>query len=142
MRSSNPFLMNVLKKIATPAKVEAGYGSSFRFRHVIFSWPEFNVDINSMNSLSKKTLMPEKLCRHGVTFPVNAMFFWKQQVWINCRKKNCSVDGSSLSDDVRQEKLEARFFFLLFYSRHRSRQKATLPPGARSGTKIALPLTA
>jgi len=108
MRSSNPFLMNVLKKIATPAKWKLVTAVLFGFVMLFFSWPEFNVDINSMNSLSKKTLDAGKTLQAWGDFSGKCYVFLETTSLDQLQKKNDQL-MYSLSDDVRQEKLKPVF---------------------------------
>jgi predicted exporter/SAM-dependent methyltransferase len=108
MRPSNPFLMNVLKKIATPAKWKLVTAVLFGFVMLFFSWPEFNVDINSMNSLSKKTLDAGKTLQAWGDFSGKCYVFLETTSLDQLQKKNDQL-MYSLSNDVRQEKLKPVF---------------------------------
>ncbi len=58
-RLSNQFLFNAVKKVAAPAKWKLIAAVVFALVMIFFARPVFNVDINSMNSLSKETIAAE-----------------------------------------------------------------------------------
>lgn len=62
-RLSNPFLLNVIRKISVPAKWKLIAASVFGLLMLFFARPEFNVDINSMNSLSRQTIAADNNIR-------------------------------------------------------------------------------
>ena len=107
-RPSNPFLMNVIKKIAAPAKWKLVTAVLLGLVMLFFAWPEFNVDINAMNSLSKKTLDAGKILQAWGDFSGKCYVFLEAKSLDQLQKKNDQL-MYSLSNDVRQEKLKPVF---------------------------------
>lgn len=58
-RPSNPILLNALKKIAAPARWKLIGVFIFGVIMLFFAKPVFNIDLNSMNSVSKETIAAE-----------------------------------------------------------------------------------
>lgn len=58
-RASNSLLLNIIKKIAAGAKWKLMAALAFGLLMIFFVRPVFNVDINSMNSVSKETITAE-----------------------------------------------------------------------------------
>ena len=78
-RQSNPFLMHVLQKIAAPAKWKLLAMVVFGLVMLFFADPQFDANINAMNSVSKETIAAEKtLTNTGVIFPGNVIYFCKR----------------------------------------------------------------
>ena len=107
-RPSNPFLMNVIKKIAAPAKWKLVTAVLLGLVMLFFAWPEFNVDINAMNSISKKTLEAGKTLQAWGDFSGKCYVFLEAKSLDQLQKKNDQL-MYSLSNDVQQEKLKPVF---------------------------------
>lgn len=58
-RMSNPFLSDMIRKLAAPKKWKLFAVLAFGLLMLFFARPVFNVDINSMNSVSKETIAAE-----------------------------------------------------------------------------------
>jgi predicted exporter/SAM-dependent methyltransferase len=107
-RQSNPLLLNAIKKVAAPAKWKLAVAVVFGFIMLFFAWPEFNVDLNSMNSVSQKTLQAGEVLQKWGDFSGKCYVFMEAKNLDELQKKNAQL-MDSLSDDVRQEKLAPVF---------------------------------
>jgi uncharacterized protein len=121
VRQSNPFLLNAIKKFAAPAKWKLVAAFVFGLIMLFFSWPEFNVDLNSMNSISKKTLEAGETLQAWGDFSGKCYVFLEATSMDQLQKKNDQL-MYSLSDDVRQRKLKPVFLpSVLFPSSERAK---------------------
>ncbi|MDD4357672.1 MAG: MMPL family transporter, partial [Smithellaceae bacterium] len=59
-RTTNPFLLDALVKISAPAKWKAVAAVLFGLTMLFFAKPAFNVDLQTMNSVSKDTIRAEQ----------------------------------------------------------------------------------
>ncbi len=107
-RQSNPFLLNAIKKFAAPAKWKLVAAVVFGLIMLFFSWPEFNVDLNSMNSVSKKTLEAGETLQTWGDFSGKCYVFLEAKSLEELQKKNNQLMGW-LKNDVQKEKLHPVF---------------------------------
>ena len=107
-RSSSPLLMNAIKKMAAPANWKLAAAIVFGIIMLFFAWPEFNVDLNSMNSVSKKTLEAGKILEAWGDFSGKCYVLLEADNLNQLQKKNDRL-MDELSGDVRQEKLKPVF---------------------------------
>jgi predicted exporter/SAM-dependent methyltransferase len=107
-RRNNPFLMNAIKKVAAPAKWKLAAAVAFGLIMLFFAWPEFNVDLNAMNSVSRKTLQAGEVLQKWGDFSGKCYVFMEAKNLDQLQKKNAQL-MDSLSGDVRQEKLAPVF---------------------------------
>ncbi len=107
-RRNNPFLLNAIKKVAAPAKWKLAAAVAFGFIMLFFAWPEFNVDLNSMNSVSRKTLQAGEVLQKWGDSSGRCYVFMEAKSVDELQKKNAQL-MNSLSGDVRQEKLAPVF---------------------------------
>lgn len=107
-RQSNPYLLNAIRKMAAPAKWKIVVAAAFGIILALFAWPEFNVDMNSMNSVSQKTLDAGKTMEAWGDFSGKCYVFLEAQSLDELQKKNDRL-MNTLSDDVRKEKLNPVF---------------------------------
>jgi len=108
VRQSNPFLLNAIKKFAAPAKWKLIAAVIFGFIMLFFAWPEFNVDLNSMNSVSKKTLEAGETLQAWGDFSGKCYVFLEAKSLGELQKKNDQLMGW-LKNDVQKEKLQPVF---------------------------------
>jgi predicted exporter len=108
-KSSNPMLLNAVKKIAAPANWKLIAAVAFGLIMLFFAKPVFNVDLNAMNSMSKETInADEKMQDVWGNLSGKSYVFLEAQSIVKLQEKNDQL-MNRLADDVRQEKLSPAF---------------------------------
>ncbi len=122
-RLRNQLLFKGIKKIAAPAKWKLFTASAFGLVMLFFAWPVFNVNINSMNSLSKETITAENnIQKTWGDFSGKCYVFLQASDISQLQKKNDQL-LPLLTKDVQAGKLSSAFLpSLLFPSAEKSQQ--------------------
>lgn len=109
-RQSNPFLMHVLQKIAAPAKWKLLAMVVFGLVMLFFAHPQFDANINAMNSVSKETIAAEKTLQNTWgDFSGKCYIFLQAPSIAQLQEKNDQL-MPILTADIQKEKLS--FVFL------------------------------
>ncbi len=104
-RPTNPFIMSAVKKIAAPAKWKLITAIIFGMVMLFFAKPVFNVDMNSMNSVSQEAINAEKKLQNTWgDFSSKSYVFLEATNISELQVKNDEL-MEFLSADVREGKL-------------------------------------
>ncbi len=121
-RLRNPFLFNTIKKFAAPAKWKLITALVFCLGMLFFAWPVFNVDINSMNSLSKETIAADNNIQKTWGDLSGKCYVFLQAPDISALQQKNDRLLPLLAKDVHAGKLSSAFLpSLLFPSKETSR---------------------
>jgi predicted exporter/predicted O-methyltransferase YrrM len=108
-KPSNPLLFNAVKKFAAPANWKLIAAIVFGLIMLFFAKPVFNVDMNTMNSMSKETINADKKMQSvWGNLSGKCYVFLEAPGIAQLQKKNDQL-MDWLSNDVRQEKLSPAF---------------------------------
>jgi predicted exporter/SAM-dependent methyltransferase len=108
-RETNRFLKSAINKIAAPANWKLIAAIVFGLAMLFFAKPVFNVDMNTMNSMSEETIRSgENMQRVWGDFSGQSYVFLEAQNLSQLQQKNDAL-MNLLADDVRQEKLSPVF---------------------------------
>ncbi len=122
-RLSNLLLFNTIKNIAAPARWKLIAALAFGLVMLFFARPVFNVDINSMNSLSKETITAENNIQKTWGDLSGKCYVFLQAPDISQLQQKNDQLLPLLTKDVQAGKLSAAFLpSLLFPSPERGRE--------------------
>jgi predicted exporter/SAM-dependent methyltransferase len=114
-RQSNPFLMHVLQKIAAPAKWKLLVMVVLGVIMLFFAHPEFDANINAMNSVSKETIAAEKTLQNTWgDFSGKCYVFLQAPSIAQLQQKNDQL-MPILAADIQKEKLSSVFLPSLLF---------------------------
>jgi len=108
-KQSNPLLFNAIKKIAAPANWKLIAAIVFGLIMLFFAKPVFNVDMNTMNSMSKETINADKKMQSVWGNLSGKCYVLLQAPSVAQLQKKSDQLMTWLSSDVRQEKLSPVF---------------------------------
>ncbi len=112
---SNPLLMHALQKIATPAKWKLLIMIVFGVVMLFFAHPEFDANINAMNSVSKETIHAEKTLQNiWGDFSGKCYVFLQAPSIAQLQQKNDRL-MPILAADIQKEKLSSVFLPSLLF---------------------------
>ncbi len=122
-RQSNPVLLNVIKKVAAPAKWKLIVATLFGVVMLFFAYPQFDANINSMNSMSQETIGAEKkLQETWGNFSGKCYIFLQAPSITQLQQKNDQL-LPLLTDDVQKEKLASAFLPTVLFPSRETGQK-------------------
>ncbi len=122
-RLHNQLLFNSIKQFAAPAKWKLIAALAFGLGMLFFARPVFNVDINSMNSLSKETINAENNIQKTWGGLSGKCYVFLQAPDISLLQKKNDQLLPLLTKDVQAGKLSSAFLpTLLFPSKERGRE--------------------
>ena len=122
-KPGNPLLLNAVKIIAAPAKWKLIAAIIFGLAMLFFAKPVFNVDMNSMNSMSKETINADRKMRDvWGNLSGRCYVFLEASDEKQLRKKNDQLAGW-LAGDVRDEKLSSPFLPTVLFPTQETAQK-------------------
>ncbi|PKN67440.1 MAG: hypothetical protein CVU54_16995 [Deltaproteobacteria bacterium HGW-Deltaproteobacteria-12] len=125
-RLRNQLLFNSIKKFAAPARWKLIAAFVFGLVMIFFARPVFNVDINSMNSLSKETITADNNMQKTWGDLSGKCYVFLQAPNISQLQLKNDQLLEVLSKDVQAGKLSSAFLpSLLFPSAEKSRQNLT-----------------
>jgi predicted exporter/SAM-dependent methyltransferase len=108
-KRSKPLLFNAIEKIASPANWKLIAAIAFGLIMLLFAKPVFNVDLNTMNSMSKDTIAADKKMQSvWGNFSGKCYVLLEAPSIAQLQKKNDQLMNWLVSD-VRQEKLSTVF---------------------------------
>jgi len=108
-RETNRFLKNTINKIAAPANWKLIAVIVFGVTMLFFARPVFNVDMNTMNSMSEETMRSgENMQRVWGDFSGRSYVFLDAQNLEQLQEKNTAL-MDVLANDVRQKKIAPVF---------------------------------
>ncbi len=108
-KPGNPLLLNAVKKFAAPAKWKLIAAIIFGLAMLFFAKPVFNVDMNTMNSMSEATRSADrKMQEIWGNLSGRCYVFLEASDMNQLRKKNDQL-ASWLAGDVQDEKLSSPF---------------------------------
>jgi predicted exporter/ubiquinone/menaquinone biosynthesis C-methylase UbiE len=108
-RPANPLLLNALKKIAAPARWKLIGAVIFGVILLFFAKPVFNIDLNTMNSVSKETLAAENgIKKTWGDLSGKCYVFLQAPSIVQLQQKNDQL-MTILSKDIQTEKLSSVF---------------------------------
>ncbi len=114
-RQSNPFLMHTLQKIAAPAKWKLLVMVVFGVVMLFFAHPQFDANINAMNSVSKETIAAEKTLQNTWgDFSGKCYIFLQAPCIAQLQQKNDQL-MPILTADIQKEKLSSVFLPSLLF---------------------------
>jgi predicted exporter/2-polyprenyl-3-methyl-5-hydroxy-6-metoxy-1,4-benzoquinol methylase len=114
-RQSNPLLIHALQKIAAPAKWKLLVMVVFGAVMLFFAHPEFDANINAMNSVSKETIDAEKTLQNTWgDFSGKCYIFLQAPSIAQLQQKNDQL-MPILAADIQKEKLSSVFLPSLFF---------------------------
>ncbi|MGB5217454.1 MAG: MMPL family transporter [Smithella sp.] len=106
-KPGNPMLLNAVKKIAAPAPWKLIAAIVFGLAMLFFAKPVFNVDMNSMNSMSAATMSADRKMQDvWGNLSGRCYVFLEASDMNQLRGKNDQL-ANWLADDVRQKKLSS-----------------------------------
>jgi uncharacterized protein len=108
-RRTNRFLLHAVIKIAAPAKWKLIAAIVFGLIMLLFAKPVFNVDLNSMNSMSKSSINADKKVQSVWGSLSGKCYVFMEATSIGELQKKNDQLMNRLSDDVRREKLSPVF---------------------------------
>jgi len=108
-RPSNPILLNALKKIAAPARWKLIGAFIFGVIMLFFAKPVFNIDLNSMNSMSKETIAAENSIQKTWGDLSGKCYVFLQASSISQLQQKNDQLMTILSKDIQAEKLSSVF---------------------------------
>ena len=108
-KPGNPLLSNAVQKFAAPAKWKLIAAIIFGLAMLFFAKPVFNVDMNSMNSMSEATMNADKKMQEvWGNLSGRCYVFLQASDMTQLREKNDQLAGW-LAGDIRDEKLSPPF---------------------------------
>ena len=108
-RPRHPFLFDLIKKVSTPARWKPVAALSFGLLMLFFAKPVFNVDISSMNSVSKEAIAAENIIQKTWGDLSGKCYVFLQAADIaRLQEKNDQL-LPLLTKDVREGKLSSVF---------------------------------
>ncbi|MGD0021546.1 MAG: methyltransferase domain-containing protein, partial [Smithellaceae bacterium] len=114
-RQSNPLLMHTLQKVAAPAKWKLLVMVVFGVVMLFFAHPEFDANINAMNSVSKETIDAEKTLQNTWgDFSGKCYIFLQAPSIAQLQQKNDQL-MPILAVDIQKEKLSSVFLPSLLF---------------------------
>jgi predicted exporter/SAM-dependent methyltransferase len=114
-RQSNPLLMHALQKIAAPAKWKLMVMIVFGAVMLLFAHPEFDANINAMNSVSRETIDAEKTLQNTWgDFSGKCYIFLQAPSIAQLQQKNDQL-MPILAADIQKEKLSSVFLPSLLF---------------------------
>ena len=105
-RQSNPLLINALKKIAAPAKWKLLLMVVFGAVMLFFAHPEFDANINAMNSVSKDMITADKKLQRWGDLSGKCYVFLQAPSIAQLQQKNDQL-MPVLTADIQKEKLSS-----------------------------------
>jgi uncharacterized protein len=125
-RQTNPLLINAIKKIAAAAKWKLIAAVGLGLIMLFFAWPNFNVDLQTMNSVSPDSIAAEKtLQANWGDFSGKCYVFLEAASIDQLQKKNDQL-MAILAVDVQKERLSAAFLpSVLFPSSQNAQRNLT-----------------
>lgn len=122
-KPGNPWLLNAVKEFAAPAKWKLIAAIIFGLAMLFFAKPVFNVDMNSMNSMSEATKSADRKMQDvWGNFSGRCYVFLEASDMTQLRKKNDQLAGW-LAADVRDEKLSTPFLPTVLFPSPETAQK-------------------
>ena len=103
---SNPLLINALKKIAAPAKWKLLVMVAFGAVMLFFAHPEFDANINAMNSVSKDMVSADKKLQRWGDLSGKCYVFLQAPSLAQLQQKNDQL-MPVLAADIQKEKLSS-----------------------------------
>jgi predicted exporter/SAM-dependent methyltransferase len=103
---SNPLLINALKKIAAPAKWKLLLMVAFGIVMLFFAHPEFDANINAMNSVSKEMINADKKLQRWGDLSGKCYIFLQAPSIAQLQQNNDQL-MPVLAADIQKEKLSA-----------------------------------
>ena len=105
-RQSNPLFINALKKIAAPAKWKLLVMVAFGVLMLFFAHPEFDANINAMNSVSKDMINADKKLQKWGDLSGKCYVFLQTSSLAQLQQKNDQL-MPVLAADIQKEKLSS-----------------------------------
>ena len=122
-KPGNAWLLNTVKMFAAPAKWKLMAAMIFGLAMLFFAKPVFNVDMNSMNSMSEATKSADRKMQDvWGNFSGRCYVFLEASDMTQLRKKNDQLAGW-LAADVRDEKLSTPFLPTVLFPSPETAQK-------------------
>jgi predicted exporter/SAM-dependent methyltransferase len=122
-RPSNPMLLNTIKKVAAPANWKLIICILFGVVMLFFAYPQFDANINSMNSVSEDTINAEKkLQETWGDFSGKCYIFLQAPSIAELQKKNDQLQPL-LTDDIQKGKLTSAFLPTVLFPSPETGQK-------------------
>jgi predicted exporter/SAM-dependent methyltransferase len=136
-RQSNPLLINALKKIAAPAKWKLLVMVAFGAVMLFFAHPEFDANINAMNSISKEMINADKKLQRWGDLSGKCYVFLQASSIAQLQQKNDQL-MPVLTADIQKEKLSSVVLpSLMFPSQAVSRKNMEAWQGFWSKERLA-----
>ena len=122
-RQSNLVLLNAIKKVAAPANWKLSGAILFGVVMLFFAYPQFDANINTMNSVSKETINAEKTLQDTWgDFSGKCYIFLQAPSITQLQQKNDQL-LPLLTNDVQKEKLSSAFLPTVLFPSGETSQK-------------------